>query len=68
MPQNRFFKILQQLHLSDKANEIGKDHPDFNIFQKLEPLTEKLKIHYRRPFIRTKKWQLMKLSLNIKEG
>lgn len=67
MPQNRFLKILQYFHVSDKANELGRDHSDFNIFQKLEPLTEKLKRNCQNSFIRTKKQQLMKLLFNIFE-
>lgn len=50
MPRNRFFKLLQYFHVSDKEKELGRDHPDFNIFQKLEPLNEKLKINYRKSF------------------
>ena len=50
MPRNRFFKILQYFHISDRSNELEKDHPNYNIFQKLEPLAENLKNNFRDTF------------------
>ena len=50
MPRNRFFKILQYFHIFDRSNELEKDHPNYNIFQKLEPLAENLKNNFRDTF------------------
>ncbi len=42
MLRNGFFKILQYFHKSDKENELPKDHSDYNIKKKLEPLANNL--------------------------
>jgi hypothetical protein len=50
MPRNRFLKILQYFHISERENELPKDHSDYNIFQKLEPLASNLKKIFRDNF------------------
>lgn len=50
MPRNRFLKILQYFHISNREDEKVKGDPDYNQFQKLEPLASILKLNFQNMF------------------